>query len=345
MNISITNDCNRRCQYCFQKDWYLPKKINDHEQIREMSIDEFKDLIVWVMKSERMQPNLRIALMGGEPLMHPQFVEFVNVLRQWNLEPLIISNISIDSQKFEQIIPSLQDTHWMINTDYPDIQRDTFITNFTTLCKSSLPIGLSTTLLPNSNEINKSADRILELVQIYKDIHGSIDQLGVRLSPYSPNPCGTYTPYDFSLDIVSFLNTVWSLGKLNTNFDCRMTYCELSENAIDQFKLAGIELSTTKCSGDRMPFDVLVDGSCIWCSSANFLRLNHWRDYPNFNAARQALIEQWNGWWRRTEIKCDYKNCGKFNPALCHGNCIAKNEFYTNKYESTITFNGANLNG
>ena len=325
MNVSITNDCNRRCEYCFQRQWYLPQKINDKSQIKEMSVTDFSDLIVWYMKSRKYRHN-GVSLLGGEPLLHSQFTDIINILCDWSIPPLIISNISVDSSRFESIINSIPAFHWMINTDYPSVQRDTFIHNFKLLCQTNAIIGLSTTLLPNSKQIKDSANRILELINIYKDIRKTVKDLNIRISPYSPNPCGEFKAYDYSLDIVSFLNTVWSSGQISTNFDCRITYCELSENAIEQFKLAGIDLSTNRCSGTDMPFDVLVDGSCIWCSSANFLRLNNWRDYPNFEQAKIAMSKLWADWWKNTDIKCDYKNCGKFNPARCHGLCIAKNE-------------------
>lgn len=66
MNISITNECNRRCQYCFQKDWYLPQKVNDHSLIKEMTVEQFEQVILWYMKSYIVRHD-DIRLLGGEP--------------------------------------------------------------------------------------------------------------------------------------------------------------------------------------------------------------------------------------------------------------------------------------
>lgn len=173
----------------------------------------------------------------------------------------------------------------------------------------------------------RSDNRIKQLANLYKQIRGNLYGLNLRLSPYSPNPCSCYIPYDFSIDIANFLNIAWSLGKINTNFDCRINHCELSENAITAFRAASVEIRTDSCGPHGMPFDVLVDGSCIWCSSANFLRLNNWRDYDDFDQAKSALTEQWFEHWKRVGLRCNYKQCNKFNPAMCHGMCIAKNEF------------------
>ena len=42
MNLSITNECNRRCEYCFQKSWYL---ANKKEDIKEMSLEDISRII------------------------------------------------------------------------------------------------------------------------------------------------------------------------------------------------------------------------------------------------------------------------------------------------------------
>ena len=326
MNISITNNCNRRCEYCFQRNWYLPQKLNDKSQIKEMSVTDFSDLITWYMKAEASRGNnQQIALMGGEPLLHSDFLSILHVLYSWHLTPLIISNISIDSEQFNRVINNK--ANWLINTDYTDQQEQTFIENFKCLCHTDCHIGISTTLMPNSKSIIRSANRIKQLASLYKQIRGSLWDLNLRLSPYSPNPCSSYVVYDFSIDIANFLNITWSLGKINTNFDCRINHCELSENAIAEFRNAGIEIRTDSCGPYGMPFDVLVDGSCIWCSSANFLRLNNWRDYDDFDQAKSELTKQWFEHWKRVGLKCNYKQCNKFNPAICCGMCIAKNEF------------------
>ena len=49
MNVSITNACNRRCEYCFQRDWYLSKKANSttDESVIEMTTEEFAHLCDW----------------------------------------------------------------------------------------------------------------------------------------------------------------------------------------------------------------------------------------------------------------------------------------------------------
>lgn len=62
MNISITNLCNRRCEYCFQRGWYLSNKAYHDRSVNEMNINVFKDIIRWVGS----QSN--ISIMGGEPL-------------------------------------------------------------------------------------------------------------------------------------------------------------------------------------------------------------------------------------------------------------------------------------
>lgn len=89
MNISITNLCNRRCEYCFQRGWYLSNKAYHDRSVNEMNINVFKDIIRWVGS----QSN--ISIMGGEPLMHSQIHEIMNYCATLPNDILWISNISI----------------------------------------------------------------------------------------------------------------------------------------------------------------------------------------------------------------------------------------------------------
>ena len=76
VNLSITNACNRRCAYCFQKDWYLSKKTNafTDESVREMPLEEFEKLCTWVGKR-----NKTLKLLGGEPLLYSKLPELLDI--------------------------------------------------------------------------------------------------------------------------------------------------------------------------------------------------------------------------------------------------------------------------
>lgn len=328
MNISITNACNRRCAYCFQKEWYLSKKANSttDESVKEMSIETYTKLCDWA-------PRIPVfKLLGGEPLLHSQIAEFIEVSKEKNKLLTIISNISAEAEKFDQIVPYLMDANtnikgFLINTDYPKSQEAIFKRNLEILCKSSVSLSFSTTLLPGSEEVEKARERIKTLAELYRSVRGTIEGFRIRLAPFCPNPIDAkgFSIYDFTDDIINFVNGLHTTGILAYGFDCPVNLCELRSDFVDACRNSGFQMRTEHCSPETgMPFDVLVDNSVIWCSSANFLKLNDWREFESYTTARRELSRQYYEWWRKHGQNKKCKSCEKLNPGLCTGFCIAK---------------------
>lgn len=328
MNISITNVCNRRCEYCFQKGWYLSKKaspIGDDTAI-EMPLNEFESLCAW-------SPTVKvIKLMGGEPLMHSHLPDFMAIAARYDKRVVFISNISIDERAFADLCDAFEQSgstvrSFLVNTDYPNSQESTFKTNLRRLCRSQLGLSFSTTLLPDEANTRKAIERLSELSEIYKQNRGSLNGFCVRLSPYAPNPFKpqNFQIHDFTENIISLMTALRNKGVMEFGFDCKVNHCELWTEFIDACRNDGIRILTERCCPEiGMPFDVLVDHSVIWCSSANFLRLNDWRKYPDFEAARRELSNQYYEWWRKHGESEKCRTCAKHTPGYCSGMCIAK---------------------
>ena len=342
MNISITNACNRRCAYCFQKDWYLSKKANQFsdESVLEMSLEDFERLCKW-------SPNLRgMKLMGGEPLLYSQLPELLDIAKENKKKIIFISNISVEEELFEQAFDKIIENDSpvvsvLVNTDYPKSQERIFKENLALLCSTKLGISLSTTLLPGSEEIEKSRSRISELAEIYKRARGSLDGLRVRLAPFCPNPTDStgFKIYNFTQDVMNFVNSLFPTGIQQYGFDCPINLCELTSDFVDACRKIGVEIKIRQCGPETgMPFDVLVDHSVIWCSSANFIRLDDWREYPNMETAKYHLSQKYYEWWREHSFSSKCKGCEKLNPGLCSGFCIAKTQNFL-AHENRISIN------
>lgn len=342
MNVSITNACNRRCKYCFQKDWYLSKKAGCNgpdDTVLEMSVEEFEHLCKW-------SGNLKtLKLLGGEPLLHSDIISILEVARVYCKDIVLISNISVDPFIFNDIYLSIKKDSSpvksvLINTDYPESQRQVFLENFSKLCQTSVGLALSTTIIPGRKNVKDSANRIKELGTIFAKSRGDLSLLRIRLAPFCPSPnlSSSYQIRDFTDDIVFFINSLSAEGFSQFGFDCPVNLCELSSDFVDNCRLLNIRIRTERCSPESgMPFDILVDHSIIWCSSANFIRLPDWRKYLNFGAARYALSKEYYNWWRNhgESLKC--KICKNHGPGFCSGFCIAKTNKLINT-ESIIRF-------
>ena len=303
MNISITNLCNRRCDYCFQKGWYLSDKAHMDSSVREMSVDDFSALLDW-------SSNLKyVSIMGGEPLMHSQILDIIRATYKTGRELKIITNLSVDRKILEQIaaLPESDCIKMLfINSDYPSQQASLFASNFEYVCRYfKCNLGLSTTLLPNRDKILASAERIQQLVKLYKDCGLAFADraFSLRLSPYCPNVHEKFVPFDYSLVLAEFFNIVWQHDPFPINLDCTLQDFEVNPQARQAYKDAGILVKRYKCDGSHMAFDVLVDKSIIWCSSCNYIKLDNWTDYPCYKDAKRAIVEKWQAFIDKHRIK------------------------------------------
>jgi pyruvate-formate lyase-activating enzyme len=77
--IEPTRECDLSCEYCYQKNDPL-----NHKSLEEFEMD-LKGLL-----SLRNFESLHIA--GGEPLIHPQIVEMIKLVRKYGLKPIILTN-------------------------------------------------------------------------------------------------------------------------------------------------------------------------------------------------------------------------------------------------------------
>lgn len=81
-NVLLTNRCNRTCPYCFAK-----KEMADSSANR-LSWENLIYIADFLLKSGEK----RIALLGGEPTTHPDFVDFVCYLYEREFEICVFSN-------------------------------------------------------------------------------------------------------------------------------------------------------------------------------------------------------------------------------------------------------------
>lgn len=170
VNLSITNACNRRCAYCFQKDWYLSKKANafTDESVREMPLEEFEKLCTWIGKR-----NKTLKLLGGEPLLYSKLPELLDIAEKAKKKIVFIPNISVEEPLFDRIYDRLSCdkpnvVSFLINTDYPASQEEIFMRNLRLLCKTKLSLGFSTHFFPAKKKLKSHASALKNALRFTK---------------------------------------------------------------------------------------------------------------------------------------------------------------------------------
>ena len=72
-NIMINENCNQRCPYCFASEFVNVKKNN-------MSFENFKKAVDFILTGYEGNKIGQIGVIGGEPLLHPEFDSFMDYL-------------------------------------------------------------------------------------------------------------------------------------------------------------------------------------------------------------------------------------------------------------------------
>ena len=115
VNISIISKCNNNCKYCFQQDSY-------HDLNMMLSYDDIDDILKW------SKGTSRIALLGGEPTLHPDIVRIVQ--RCVSEFPVVIfSNLLCKTEILEKILSIGPNIGWLVNTTTRDELKDLFEKN------------------------------------------------------------------------------------------------------------------------------------------------------------------------------------------------------------------------
>lgn len=92
--IELTSRCNERCVHC-----YIPHKYKLYDITPELYynvLDQLKDMNV-----------LSVTLSGGEPMLHPHFLEFLKAAQKCDFSVNILSNLTLLN---DDIIATMKDT-------------------------------------------------------------------------------------------------------------------------------------------------------------------------------------------------------------------------------------------
>jgi organic radical activating enzyme len=101
INLDLTTACNYRCTHCI--DWDILNSRFKHEE--QHLLDSLGHMAERGMRSV-------ILIGGGEPTIHPRFVDFVTELKRLELQVAVVSNGSRGAKLLE-IAPLLDENDWI----------------------------------------------------------------------------------------------------------------------------------------------------------------------------------------------------------------------------------------
>lgn len=309
MNISICNVCNNNCSYCFQSLY------NNKGDKKFITLEHYQELLNFI---NFFNNDNYIRIIGGEPTLHPQIIDILELTKQNGYIPLLITNLSCNLNLLKQII-NLKDIVLFINATQPEDKRENFENNIQFLIDNNISnFGLSFCVTTNDEENSKTLKYLEHLLKKFK-------KLNFRISPASPNNLDKHKIIDYS-NIYLKINDL--LNKYNSKcvFDCPQTPCTIPINTLQILRNSNAfkeDLNLRPCLYEKChgALDILLDDKLYFCNSLNSIGIDI-KDYSNLNDCYNALI------FKISELMNEentYKFCDKNCQFLydCQGFCPA----------------------
>ncbi len=308
MNLVINNYCNLNCEYCFAN------KVMERDK-QNISIDNLIKVLAFIKKSKIDN----FSIIGGEPTLHPYFIEILNILtKQVFLKSVLIFSNGIFNQFVLDSIIKLSETKklsLLINYNDPIIlgvnRNGILLHNIKELVKKNIEIILGLNIYKHHQDFNyiieKSKDFGLTNIRWSLVVPNGINQSNLNVKDYF---------IEYKSELIKFLE-LCRLNGIKPQVDCNNIPLCLYDD--DEFKKI-VFLENNGISACYPIIDILPDLSVIRCfalseeTKVNLLDFNNKREIDNYFSreiddkyASLPLFEECNNC---VSFKMKNKSCG-----------------------------------
>jgi MoaA/NifB/PqqE/SkfB family radical SAM enzyme len=287
----------------------------------------------------------RMQLLGGEPTLHPDIVTFLDILCRQHGRPdvFIVTNLMGPPAVVEKLLAHgrvdfLVNIHGSEYAKEPSL-RERFKENVTLCAARRFQYTLGVTLFsPDQN-----FDYLYSFLRA--DTGRSVGAL--RMSPAVPTATGKHMLHaavgEKWLELVKTVHRI--RPEIRLIGDCPVANgCMFKPETYRQLAASVGQLSFVACEDLNYPFDILPDGSALYCFGTRGLPEATLPDvfaFPDIQRARLALSKRVSLWERSAELKrcdhaqCEFLGCRGWCPAVLH----YKNPRATGLHNVSISFN------
>lgn len=310
-NVLLTQLCVRSCPYCFAKKYMGEVSSKDM-----LSWDNLIYLVDFFLKSG----NNHMSLLGGEPLLHPQFSEFVHYLSKRGIHSTIFTSGIAPKKHFEIMKKELTDKdlkfQFVCNVNDPTKSP----THELEVVDSFLKVfGERTTLSFNIYELGFSFDFLFDYIKKY-NLKNHI-RLGLAHPiPNQPNHC--ISPVDFP-KVAERLELFYDKYKnecVEIGFDCGFPLCIFTEEQLGKMFLWSNGKLVFKCGP---AIDIGTDMSVWSCfplsgfNKRSVFEFDSMREIDEFYRSKLNEMRNDEGIYEDC-TSCKYRKMG-----LCTAGCIS----------------------
>lgn len=309
-NIAITNQCNLKCEYCFAEEYKQQNKY-------EINLTDYQQLLYFSSTSN-------IGIIGGEPTLHP---DFVNILKCTNYicnEQDIRATLFTNGIELKPFLSLIEDKiSILININSPSIMTDNQISKLSEVLDSiyTSPLANRTTCGCNIHLNCTDYDYIWKIVEKYS-------LFSIRCSVVSPGGC-YLSMRDNKDDYYKKIKPIFLNFCQEAQRHCCRLNMDCNKIPICYFTEEEMQLVLNVCHN----YDVLYCNPVIDFINANeavscFGNINQKINIDNFDSLDELKrYFQLNNYDRikETRIKTDCNNCMAFKLKKCQGGCMAFN--------------------
>lgn len=115
MNIMLNQVCNLTCPYCFANEFVGRSHESLKEDESQISIENYKTALNFAVRSKED----RLGLIGGEPLLHPEFEELVEIALKSSIPTVLLFTNGVFLNRFFHLFGSDKFTV-LVNINSPE---------------------------------------------------------------------------------------------------------------------------------------------------------------------------------------------------------------------------------
>lgn len=323
MSLNIINKCNQRCSWCFEGEWKKgPTQL--------MHLDDVERLLSWKDWDDGFLKW--IFILGGEPTLHPQVLEILDLIGRFNSQIMknFLSNLTCDLELLKELVA--RKVVFFVNVDQFEetnnsdnlpqiIQNLEYLGN---ISNENFRFNVAVTV----SEPDKDFTFLYDILKLHGDRIYNVRVAPSCIGLNFDNQFQTEATEDYYQKVLEVMRRCRKIQpSVRFSSECPANGCMISESLFDKLKKYNYDLRFV--CGDPAPnADILPDLSCHWCYALDNIadmKINNVLDYTDYNSMVRGLYKLKEKFDEKYSPQCEIENCTHL---WCRGPCPALNYFF-----------------